>query len=300
MTAPIDYLSQIDSHTLRLIDMAFEEDHVSEDYTTLWSVPAQVMAAGKLIACQSGVFCTGPLFAAVFQRIEPAARITLLAEEGGRIEPNRIVAEIEGRARTILAAERTALNLVGRFSGVSTLTAKYVEGVEGTRARIRDTRKTTPLWRKWEKYAVTQGGGVNHRDNLSDRILLKDNHVSLFEGIVEAYRAVKQNNLTNIPVEIEVDRLDQLEEILKEGPEEVLLDNFSIPDLVKAVELTSGKSRVEASGGINLQTVRAVAETGVDYIAVGALTHSAPAFDFSLEIVIKSDDHLDKPNPTVV
>ncbi len=190
---------------------------------------------------------------------------------------------VEGRARAILGAERTALNLMGRLCGIATLTRAYVQAVEGTGARIADTRKTTPGLRALEKHAVACGGGINHRFGLDDAILIKDNHVAVCGGVAEAVRRASAHAGHLMKVEVEVDGLDQLDAALAEGPDVVMLDNFSLEDLREAVARTAGRVTLEASGGVTLETVRAIAETGVDVISVGALTHSAPNLDIGLD-----------------
>lgn len=276
--------SCIDADTQRLIALALEEDHARNDLSTLWTIPECTQAVALLLPRKDGVFCGGPLFVEAFLQLDAAIRIDLLAPEGNRLVPDTPAARVQGSARAILSAERVALNLVGRFSGIATLTSRYVEAVRGTKAVILDTRKTMPLWRKWDKVAVRTGGGRNHRANLEEMVLLKDNHLSLAGGAAAALRAVKENNRTGIEIEVEADTLDQLEELLVEGVDRVLLDNMSLDQLRSAVTLARGRVELEASGGISLETIREVAETGVDYISVGALTHSPPAFDFSLEI----------------
>ena len=192
-------------------------------------------------------------------------------------------ARVEANARALLSAERTALNLLGRLSGVATLTRAYVDAVAGTRARIVDTRKTTPGLRHLEKYAVRCGGGVNHRFGLDDAILIKDNHIAACGGVGQAVRRARSFAGHLMKVEVEVDGLDQLEEALAERPDVVMLDNFTVADLTRAVEVTAGRAVLEASGGVNLDTVAAIAATGVDVISVGALTHSAPVLDIGLD-----------------
>jgi nicotinate-nucleotide pyrophosphorylase (carboxylating) len=215
--------------------------------------------------------------------LDPAARFEAVAADGDRLEPGAVLAKVEANARALLSAERTALNLLGRLSGVATLTRAYVDAVAGTRARIVDTRKTTPGLRHLEKYAVRCGGGVNHRFGLDDAILIKDNHIAACGGVGEAVRRARAFAGHLMKVEVEVDGLDQLEEALRYGPDVVMLDNFGPADLAKAVALTAGRAVLEASGGVNLETVRALAETGVDVISVGALTHSAPVLDIGLD-----------------
>ena len=205
------------------------------------------------------------------------------AADGDALAAGTPIATIEGNARAMLAAERTALNLLGRLSGVASLTALYVREVAGTRARIIDTRKTTPGLRALEKYAVRCGGGANHRFGLDDAILIKDNHVAACGSAGEAVRRARARAGHMVRIEVEVDSLHQLEEALAERPDIVLLDNFSLDDLRRAVEVTAGRAVLEASGGVTLETAAAIARTGVDLISVGALTHSAPALDIGLD-----------------
>ncbi len=214
-----------------------------------------------------------------------SAEIAFASEraDGAGLAPGDVLARVEGPARAILIAERVALNFLGRLSGVATLTARYVEAVSGTGAVIVDTRKTTPGLRALEKYAVRCGGGVNHRFGLDDAILIKDNHVAAAGGIRPVLERARALAGHLIPIEIEVDGLAQLEEALPYRPAVIMLDNFSLKDLTRAVALTSGTVRLEASGGVTLETVRAIAETGVDAISVGALTHSAPVLDIGLD-----------------
>ena len=215
--------------------------------------------------------------------LDPGARFEALAADGDRLAPGAGIARVEANARALLAAERTALNLMGRLSGIATLTRAYVDAVAGTRARIVDTRKTTPGLRALEKYAVRCGGGVNHRFGLDDAILIKDNHVAACGSVGEAVRRARAFAGHLVKIEVEVDRLDQLEDALGQGPDVVMLDNFSLDDLRAAVAATAGRAVLEASGGVDLSTVRAIAETGVDVISVGALTHSAPVLDIGLD-----------------
>jgi nicotinate-nucleotide pyrophosphorylase (carboxylating) len=216
--------------------------------------------------------------------LDPAARFEVLIADGVDARPGDVIARVEGDALAVLAAERTALNLLGRLSGVATLTRAYVRAVEGTKARIVCTRKTTPLLRALEKYAVRCGGGVNHRFGLDDAILIKDNHVAACGGVGPALERAKAAAGHLMQIEIEVDRLEQLVQALPYGPDVILLDNFTLNDLAEAVRLTAGAVTLEASGGVTLATVRAIAETGVDAISVGALTHSAPVLDIGLDI----------------
>jgi nicotinate-nucleotide pyrophosphorylase (carboxylating) len=215
--------------------------------------------------------------------LDPEAHVEMLAADGQAVEAGSALARVEAGARALLSAERTALNLIGRLSGVATLTRAYVDAVEGTAARIVDTRKTTPALRALEKYAVRCGGGVNHRFGLDDAILIKDNHIAACGGVAEAVRRAKAfaGHLTR--VEVEVDNLDQLDEALAERPDVIMLDNFTPDELREAVRRAGRRVVLEASGGITLETVRAVAESGVDVISVGALTHSAGVLDIGLD-----------------
>ena len=215
--------------------------------------------------------------------LDPSARFEVLVADGGDVAAGGAVAQVEADARALLTAERTGLNLLGRLSGVATLTRAYVRAVEGTGARIVDTRKTTPGLRALEKYAVRCGGGVNHRFGLDDAILIKDNHVAACGGVAEALRRARHVAGHLMAVEVEIDGLHQLDEALAGGADVVMLDNFSLPDLNEAVARTAGRVRLEASGGVTLETVRAIAQTGVSAISVGALTHSAPVLDVGLD-----------------
>jgi nicotinate-nucleotide pyrophosphorylase (carboxylating) len=218
-----------------------------------------------------------------FRLCDPEVRFEAVLRDGDEAGPDAVIAAVQGDARALLAAERTALNLLGRLCGVATLTAQYVRAVEGTGARIADTRKTTPGLRALEKHAVRCGGGLNHRYGLDDAILIKDNHVAVCGGVGEALRRAKAAAGHLTKVEVEVDSLAQLEEALPFAPDVVMLDNFSLDDLRAAVAMAGGRVVLEASGGVNLDTVRAIARTGVDVISVGALTHSAPALDVGLD-----------------
>lgn len=217
--------------------------------------------------------------------MDPKASIDLRLRDGDAFEAGALLAEVEADARAFLAAERTALNLLGRLSGIATLTRAYVDAVAGTKARIADTRKTTPGLRALEKHAVLCGGGLNHRFGLDDAILIKDNHVAVCGGVGEAVRRAKAAAGHLMKIEVEVDGLDQLDQALSERPDVILLDNFTLPMLREAVARTAGRVTLEASGGVNLETVRDIAETGVDVISVGALTHSAASLDIGLDAI---------------
>jgi len=272
-----------------IVEVALAEDLGGGDVTTLATVPAETRARGAIVAKQAGVLSGLDVAAAVFRRVDPEVRFVAQAAAGQRVEPGVVVAEVDGSARSLLAAERVALNLLQRLSGVASLTARYVAAVEGTKARIVDTRKTTPGLRLLEKAAVRHGGGRNHRFNLTDGILIKDNHLAAVGGpdrVARAVRLARERAPHPLRIEVEVTTLLELDQALAAGADVVLLDNMDISTLRGAVERTAGRALLEASGGITLETVRAVAETGVDLISVGALTHSAPALDLSLEFAL--------------
>ncbi len=253
------------------------------DVTAAACVPAEARLSVAFAVRQAGVVAGLDCARLALAALDPAIRFTQVLSDGDAATAGAVLAHAEGGARAILSAERTALNLLGRLSGVASLTAAYIKAVEGTRARIVDTRKTTPGLRALEKYAVRCGGGVNHRFGLDDAILIKDNHVAACGGVAEAVRRAKAAAGHLMKVEVEVDSLAQLDEALPYAPDVVMLDNFSLDDLRQAVRRVGGAVTLEASGGVNLQTVRAIAETGVDVISVGALTHSAPALDVGLD-----------------
>ncbi|MEV6980132.1 L-aspartate oxidase [Sphaerisporangium sp. NPDC051017] len=268
-----------------VIDAALAEDLAQEgDVTTIATIPAGQPAVGDLVARADGVVAGLAVAEAVFLA---ASQGRLTAErrvkDGERVARGDVLMTLTGPARDLLTAERAALNLLTHLSGIATLTNRWVRAVNGAKARVRDTRKTLAGLRALEKYAVRCGGGVNHRMSLSDAALIKDNHVVAAGGVAEAFRAVRAA-YPGLPIEVEVDRIDQLEPVLAEGAEEILLDNFTVEELALAVRLVDGRARLEASGGLRLESAREVAETGVDYLAVGALTHSAPALDIALDL----------------
>ena len=264
-----------------LIDRALAEDLGSGDLTTLAVVSDGSTARAVILQKEPGVPSGTEVGRAVFERVDPDLRWTANAADGEWREPGRL-ADVEGEAASILAAERVALNLLGHLSGVATVTAGYVRAVEGTGVRILDTRKTTPGLRALEKQAVRHGGGTSHRSGLFDAILVKENHAVLAGGVGEAARRAVANAPAGVTVEVECATLDEVAAALEAGVPRILLDNMGLEDLRRAVAITGGRAELEASGGITLDTIRAVAETGVDFISVGALTHSAPALDFSL------------------
>jgi len=253
------------------------------DLTSAAVVPADATAHALLVARKPGRLAGLACAATAFHLVDPTIRFTPAAADGAVLTAGQTVAAIEGRARPILTAERVALNFVQRLSGVATLTAAFVAAVSGTAARIVDTRKTTPGLRALEKYAVRCGGGFNHRFGLHDGILIKDNHIAALGGIRAALERARTVAGHMVAIEIEVDRLDQLAEALDAGATHVLLDNFSLDDLRTAVAMAGGRAVLEASGGVTLDSVRAIAATGVHAISSGALTHSAPALDLALD-----------------
>jgi nicotinate-nucleotide pyrophosphorylase (carboxylating) len=263
------------------IERALAEDVGPGDRTTEATVPADARARARIEQKQPGVIAGLDVARAVFKRVEPELRFEPLTEEGVWREAGPVAA-IEGPARGILTAERVALNFLQRLSGVATMTARFVREVEGTGARILDTRKTTPGLRELEKRAVAAGGGINHRMGLYDAVLVKENHAALAGGVGEAARRALAAASDEIPVEVECATLAEVDEALEAGARRILLDNMSPPELREAVGRVGGRAELEASGGVTLETVRAIAESGVDYVSVGALTHSAPALDLSL------------------
>ncbi len=273
----------------RLVEMALREDVGEGDWTTLWTVDVGKMGRGDVVAKEPLVVAGSEAARRVFRRVCPELEVTVRAGDGAWVEAGEVVLSVRGPLRGILTGERTALNFLARLSGVATLTRRFVEAVEGTGVKILDTRKTTPGWRLLEKAAVRAGGGWNHRMGLYDMVLVKDNHRTVAGGVGEAVRRVREQNHLGLAVEVEVDTLEELEEALDLGVERVLLDNMSVPLLAEAVRRVKALGRdrplLEASGNVSLETVRAVAETGVDFISVGGLTHSARAVDLSLVVV---------------
>ncbi|QGM99075.1 carboxylating nicotinate-nucleotide diphosphorylase [Methylocystis parvus] len=256
------------------------------DVTTQATIPASANARAVIAAREAGVVAGLALARAAFAQMDSNVAFEAWGEDGARVETGEIVARIEGPARAILSAERVALNFMGRLCGIASLTATYAARIAHTKAKVCDTRKTTPLMRAFEKYAVRCGGGANHRFGLDDAVLIKDNHIAVAGGVVPALRAAKAFVGHLVKIEIEVDRLDQLQDVLTEGVDAVLLDNMPPDDLRKATEMVAGRMICEASGGVTLETIAAVAETGVDLISVGALTHSARVLDLGLDIAI--------------
>jgi len=274
----------LDAERVRsLVRAALDEDLGRGDLTTEVTVPESARARGELVAKQELIVAGMDVARSAFQALDPAAKWEPEAREGDRFFPGTVMGAVAGRARALLTAERVALNFLQRLCGIATLTRRFVDTVEGTRARIRDTRKTTPLLRLLEKHAVEVGGGVPHRAGLDAAILVKENHIRIAGSVRQAtLRAVA--GAGGLEVEVEVERVDQIDDAIRAGADMVLLDNFTPEEACVAVELVAGRVPLEVSGGVRLDNVRAYAEAGPDYIAVGALTHSAPAADISLEI----------------
>ena len=253
------------------------------DVTSEAVIPADAVARFVIASRGAGVLAGQAVAAEVFRQCDPALKTGWRMKDGDTLAAGDVVLAVEGSVRAILIAERTALNFLGRLSGIATLTRSYVEAVKGTGAKIAHTRKTTPTLRALELSAVRAGGGASHRFGLDDAILIKDNHVAVAGSVGEAVRRARAHAGHMTRIAVEIDRLDQLDEALEAGAESVLLDNFSPDDMKAAVKAAKGKAILEASGGVTLSTIRVIAETGVDVISVGALTHSAPNFDFGMD-----------------
>jgi nicotinate-nucleotide pyrophosphorylase (carboxylating) len=279
---------QMDDHSATLIALALEEDIGPGDVTSLYFIPENRQARAFVAVRGEGVVSGIGLAAEVFATVDPTLDIEVLIPDGSRVSAGALLIRVSGAARSILTAERTALNFLQRLSGIATMTARYVDAIKGTQARILDTRKTTPGYRLLEKQAVVHGGGMNHRLGLFDRAMVKDNHLVAehqSEELQAAIRRLKQEK-PKVEVELEADNLKQVASFLElEGVDHILLDNMSLDDLRAAVKARGDHTRpmLEASGGVNLDTVRDIAGTGVDFISVGALTHSAPSLDIGLD-----------------
>jgi nicotinate-nucleotide pyrophosphorylase (carboxylating) len=268
--------------TARLIKAALAEDIGPGDVTSRLTVPRQRVVRARLVARTSGVLAGIDVCRQVFLALDRSIRFVPELKDGTRFRKDQVLAEVQGRARPILAAERTALNFIQRLSGIASMTRQFVDAVRGTRAVVLDTRKTTPGWRALDKYAVRCGGGTNHRAGLYDMILIKDNHIAAAGSITTAVERCRSSRL---PLEVETETLTDAREALAAGAKRILLDNMSLAQMRKAVALARGQARLEASGGINLRNVRQVALTGVDYISIGTITHSAPAADIALDFL---------------
>jgi nicotinate-nucleotide pyrophosphorylase (carboxylating) len=280
---------ELNERTKELVCKALAEDIGSGDYTTLWSVPESHRSLARIVARASGIVAGMPVVKYLVRQFEPAPVLESAIPDGQITTAGQVVAELTGLTRHLLSLERTLLNFLQRLSGIATLTRTFVDRVEGTGVKILDTRKTTPGLRELEKYAVRVGGGSNHRFGLYDYVLLKDNHISASGGITRAVQAVKKANRRRLPVEVETRTLDEVRQALKARVTRIMLDNMTVEQMKVAVELIRNSSarlvpEIEASGDINLRTVREVAETGVDFISVGALTHSAPVLNLTMII----------------
>lgn len=274
-------------HVERIVDAALEEDAPWGDLTSQTLVPADAVARAQLNAREAGVFAGALVYEIAMTRLDPSVRVTWHVADGDRFESGAVLADIEGPARAVLQAERVGLNLVQRMCGVATVTAQYVDAVRPHPVRVVDTRKTTPGLRALERHAVRCGGGHNHRYSLSDAVMAKDNHLAVAGDITEALRRAKADLPHTTQIEVEVDRLDQLDAVLSaDAAGTIMLDNFSLDDLRAGVAKIAGRAIVEASGGITLDTIADVAATGVDVISVGALTHSVRALDLGLDITV--------------
>jgi nicotinate-nucleotide pyrophosphorylase (carboxylating) len=266
----------------RVVHAALAEDVGAGDVTTEATVAADAVGTAALVVKEAGVVCGLAVVEATFRALDPEMRFEAFASDGDAVEPPAIVARVHGSERAILTGERVALNFLGRLSGIATLTRRFVEAVEGTGATVLDTRKTTPGLRALEKHAVACGGGRNHRFGLDDAVLVKDNHLRAAGSIRTAVERLR--SATDLPVEVECETLEDVQEALDVGVDAILLDNMTLAQLRDAVALNAGRARLEASGGVSLDTIRAIAETGVNEISVGALTHSARSLDVSLEL----------------
>jgi nicotinate-nucleotide pyrophosphorylase (carboxylating) len=268
----------------RTVAAALTEDGAYNDLTTIATILSDRRARAMIVAKESGVIAGVPIALEAFRQMDSKVSIRVDLEDGTRVVPGTPVLFCTGHARALLSAERVALNFMQRLSGIATTTAQYVEAVRGTKARILDTRKTTPGWRQLEKYAVRAGGGMNHRHDLSSAVLIKDNHLSALDNDIGlAVKRARDLVPEGIKVEVECDNLDQVRAAVAARADIILLDNMSTAKMKEAVGIIEGRAIVEASGGVTLQTVRAIAETGVDWISVGALTHSAKAMDLGLD-----------------
>ena len=271
----------------KVVDAALDEDAPWGDLTSQTLVPATAVATADLTAREPGVFAGADVWVVAMTTLDPSVEVTLAVADGDRFDTGDVLAVTTGPARAVLQAERVALNLVQRMTGVATLTARYVEAVADHDVRIADTRKTTPGLRALERHAVRCGGGHNHRYSLSDAVMAKDNHLALVGDLTEALRKAKADLPHTTHIEVEVDRLDQLDAVLAaDAAGTIMLDNFSLDDLRAGVAQIAGRAVVEASGGITLDTIAEVAATGVDVISVGALTHSVRALDLGLDVAV--------------
>jgi nicotinate-nucleotide pyrophosphorylase (carboxylating) len=277
----------VDDAALHLIGLALEEDRGPGDWTTRWTVPARTRVKASIVAKADGVVAGVAIAAAVFLRLDPRVDFSVETGDGERVGAGDLIARVAGPGRAILTGERVALNFLQRLSGVATMTRRFADALEGTGTRVLDTRKTTPGWRALEKAAVRAGGGDNHRAGLYDMILVKENHAAVAGGLAEAISRVRDQNSRGLPITVEVHSTEDLDVALAAGVERILLDNLDTPtmrDMTRRAKRLRNPPLIEASGNMTLERVREVAAAGVDFISVGALTHSAPALDLSLLI----------------
>jgi nicotinate-nucleotide pyrophosphorylase (carboxylating) len=267
-----------------LIEIGLKEDVNTGDLTTDLLIPASVQSTATMIAKADGVIAGLFVAKAVFQKLDPSVEFTAEVSDGDKVRKGDLICTIKGAYRALLTGERLALNFLQRMSGIATETAKYVEAVKGFKTVILDTRKTAPGLRLLDKYAVKEGGGTNHRIGLYDLVMIKDNHISVAGGITKAVEAIRPSIPKNIKIEVETTTLEEVKEALHAGADIIMLDNMDTKTMRNAVLIIDGKAKVEASGNMNLERVREVAATGVDYISIGALTHSVTALDISLKI----------------
>ena len=279
----------VDELNDRLIDLSFSEDIGDGDHTTLCCIPEEAMGQSKLLIKETGILAGMRIAKEIFHRFDPEMKVEIFINDGAEVKPGDVAMLVTGKVRSLLQTERLMLNVMQRMSGIATMTAKYVKRLEGTGTRVLDTRKTTPGMRMLEKEAVKIGGGVNHRIGLFDMILLKDNHVDFAGGISNALdrcEAYQREKGLNLKVEIEVRNFDEIRQVMENGKaDRIMLDNFSVEDTRKAVKMIDGKFETESSGGITFDTMREYAECGVDYVSVGALTHSVKGLDMSFKAV---------------
>ncbi len=279
MSDPVTFAVNADE----LIKLALKEDITSEDASTNAVIRKKTLGRVQLICKQNGVICGLSVFKRTFELLDGSVKIDLFAEDGDRVEKGQLLAEVEGDMRVLLSGERTALNFLQRMSGIATYTAELVKLLEGSKTKLLDTRKTTPNMRIFEKYSVRVGGGVNHRYNLSDGILLKDNHIGAAGSVKRAVELAKEYSPFVRKIEIEVENLEMCRQALEAGADIIMLDNMSPEDMKKAVEMIGGRALTECSGNITKENIRSIADIGVDFVSSGALTHSAPILDLSLK-----------------
>lgn len=280
---------KVEELTDRLIDLAFAEDIGDGDHTTLCSIPATEMGKSRLLIKEEGILAGVEVAQKIFNKFDPELMVEVFIKDGSFVKPGDVAFVVSGKVQSLLQTERVVLNIMQRMSGIATTTNQYVKLLEGTKTKVLDTRKTTPGMRMLEKEAVKIGGGENHRIGLFDMILLKDNHVDFAGGVENAIRRAQQylkDKGKSLKIEIEVRNFNELNEALQVGGvDRIMLDNFSVPDTLKAVQIVSGRVELESSGGITDKTIRSYAECGVDVISVGALTHSVKSLDMSLKAV---------------